>query len=128
MKRNLLILLFFCTAVFFTGCDKDEAWNPFVGTTWKHRNEEVKSGQIVYTYDVIRFASKNKYMEWEEDGLGNKISSQYSASYIIDRSQSEIILDPNYGETRYNYHGAENSPSSIWYTNSSGGEIYYYRQ
>lgn len=128
MKKIVWIVLTVCLAGIFAGCDKDEAWNPFVGTTWKHRNEEVKYGQVVYTYDVIRFVSKSRYAKWKEDSVGNKISSQYAAPYRIDRSQSAIILDPNHGETVYNYSGAEHSPTAFWYTNSSGGKTYYYRQ
>ncbi len=128
MKKIVWIVLTVCLAGIFAGCDKDEEWNPFVGTTWKHRNEEVKYGQIVYTYDVIRFMSKKKFVKWMEDESGNIISPRSTNLYVIDRSQSLIILDPNYFERRCTYD-TDNPPSFFWYKyNDSDERTYYYRQ
>lgn len=126
MRKMSLIALFACVAFFFTGCDKDESWNPFVGTTWVRRTSQVVYEQLYYTYDVIYFKSNRKCVRWAEDEQGYIIRRQRYGTYeITDRRLGELTL---YLESSVLQCSYVDDPPSYFYFDEQGQEMVFFRQ
>lgn len=126
MKKGLLILLFFCLAGLFTGCDKDEESNPFAGTTWVRRTSELVYQQLYYTYDVIYFKSNRECIRWAEDERGFIIRRQRYGTYeITDRRLGELTLRLESSVLQCRY---VDNPPSYFYFDEDGQEMVFYRQ
>lgn len=126
MRKMSLIALFACVAVFFTGCDKDEADNPFVGTTWVRRTSQVVYEQLYYTYDVIYFKSNRECVRWAEDEQGCIIRRQRYGTYeITDRRLGELTL---YLESTVLQCRYADDPPSYFYFDEQGQEMVFFRQ